>query len=121
MILKLLREGLGRIIILISHLTLPKKVSRSNEDSERVKKAMEELSIYQFYACPFCVKVRREVHRLDLPIEYRDAQNDPKYREELLNGGGKIQAPCLRIDEGSETHWVYESSNIIEYLNKRFA
>jgi len=28
--------------------------------------------------------------------------------------------PCLRIEEGDKTVWMYESKVIIDYLNQRF-
>ncbi len=28
--------------------------------------------------------------------------------------------PCLRIEEGDKTVWMYESNVIINYLDKRF-
>ncbi|WP_240472671.1 glutathione S-transferase N-terminal domain-containing protein [Salinivibrio socompensis] len=29
--------------------------------------------------------------------------------------------PCLRIDQGGEIQWMYESDDIIEYLRDNFA
>lgn len=120
MILKLLREGLGRTIVIVDHITRPKPLQRSHEDQALVNKAAEALSLYQFYACPFCVKTRRAIHGLNLPIPTRDARNDPQHRAALESGGGKIQVPCLRIDDNGATRWLYESSEIIAYLNQRF-
>ncbi len=120
MLVRLAREGLGRLIVLISALTCPKPMERSPEDQKRVDEAAMNLALYQFYACPFCVKTRRAIRRLNLPIEMRDAQNDPTHRQALLEGGGKIQVPCLRIEEDGETTWLYESSKIISYLEQRF-
>lgn len=34
----------------------------------------------------------------------------------LREGGGKTQVPCLRIGEGSNAKWLYESDDIIRYL-----
>lgn len=120
MIVKALREGLGRLIVLISFITRPKRLVRSAADQEAVDKRAAHMALYQFYACPFCVRVRREVHRLNLPIETRDAQNDPRYRQELLEQGGKIQTPCLLIEEHGKRIWMYESKEIIEFLKRNF-
>ena len=120
MILKLLREGLGRIIVFFDYVTRPKPMHRSPEEQALVNKAAGRLTLYQFYACPFCVKTRRAIHRLNLPITTRDAQNDPTHRAALEAGGGKIKVPCLRIDEDDESRWLYESNEIIAYLNQRF-
>ena len=121
MILKALREGLGRLIIFVDFLTRPKKMQRSETQQAEINEATKQLSLYQFYACPFCTKARRAIHRLNLNIETRDAQKDQQIRATLNTGGGKIKVPCLRIDEADETTWIYESNAIIEYLTARFA
>jgi glutathione S-transferase len=60
------------------------------------------------------------MYKLNLPIVKRDASQGSTFREELLQGGGKIQTPCLRIEKDGAIEWLYESSEIISYLEKRF-
>jgi len=120
MILKLLREGLGRVIVFADFLTRPKPLRRSATAWESAEREAKHLALYQFYACPFCIRTRRAIHRLNLPIELRDAQKDQQHRADLLAGGGRIKVPCLRIDEGGATRWIYESEDIIAYLDDRF-
>jgi len=120
MILKILREGLGRLIVLLDFITRPRPVMRTAEEQSAVDEAAGHMKLYQFYACPFCVRTRRAMHRLNLPIETLDAQNDPKHRADLEAGGGAIKVPCLRIDENGQTRWMYESLDIIAYLEERF-
>jgi len=119
MLLKLLRQGLGRLVIFISFFIPVKKQKRSTQDQQCVDKKTESLSLYQFYACPFCLKTRRAFTRLNLNIKVHDAQSNPA-RAELLSGGGQIKVPCLRIDNKGETIWMYESNDIIKYLEQRF-
>lgn len=119
MLLKLFREGLGRLVIAISFFIPTGKISRSAEDQQCVDQQTENMSLYQFYACPFCLKTRRAFKRLGLNIETRDAQNNP-HRADLLAGGGEIKVPCLRLDTDGETIWMYESSDIIHFLEQRF-
>lgn len=120
MFLKLLREGLGRLVILISFfIPLGNKQKRDEQQQACVDRATQSMSLYQFYACPFCIKVRRAIKRLNLKIEIRNAQQNPG-RAELKAGGGQIKVPCLRIDDAAETRWMYESDDIIAYLEKRF-
>jgi len=119
MLLKLLREGLGRLIIFISFFIPIKTQSRSADEQQCVDSATAKLSLYQFYACPFCLKTRRAFKRLGLNIETRNAQKGLD-RAELLAEGGAIKVPCLRIDDGKEIIWLYESSEIIQYLEQRF-
>jgi len=120
-LLKIFREGVGSLMALISYLTTPFKVKRSAEAQAEVNKTIQNMSLYQYFACPFCIKVRRTIRRLDLPMEYRDAQvRGSEHRNTLEKEGGAIKVPCLRIDENNETIWLYESNDIIAYLNKRF-
>jgi len=119
MLLKLLRQGLGRLVIFISFFIPIKKLKRSFQEQQCVDKETASLSLYQFYACPFCLKTRRAFTRLSLNIKTHNAQENPA-RAELQNGGGKIKVPCLRIDKKDETIWMYESDEIIKYLNQRF-
>jgi len=120
LILKVLREGLGRIIVLLDFLTRPKKMQRSSSKQLQVARESEGLSLYQFYACPFCVKTRRVIHRLNLPIVLRNSQRGSEHRSVLETEGGKIKVPCLRIDEDDKTTWMYDSKEIIKFLEQRF-
>lgn len=120
LILNVLREGLGRAIAFVDVITRPKPLQRAPELQRQVEAQAGDLSLYQFYACPFCIKTRRALHRLNLPVETRDAQHDPVHRAALEAGGGKVQVPCLRIDGQGDTRWLYESKQIIAYLEQRF-
>ncbi|MFT5131256.1 MAG: glutaredoxin [Rhodothermales bacterium] len=118
--MNLIRNGLGAVLSGVSRLTLPKPMTRTAEQQARINEELQSLLIYQFGGCPFCIKVRRVAHRLGLPIEYRDASRGSEYRDELEREGGKSQVPCLRIEEGDAVTWLYESGDVIDYLEKRF-
>lgn len=120
--MKLIRWLLGRLILLFDALFTPKPKVRPSEVQHEVDAQTRSLKLYQYLACPFCVKTRRAIRRLGLKIETRDALHDPTYREELITQGGKAQVPCLQIthDDG-RVEWLYESSDIITYLQSRFA
>ena len=119
MLLKLLRNGLGYLVIFISFFIPIKRVFRSSDEQDCVNNSTGNMSLYQFQACPFCLKSRRAIKRLGLNIETRNALKNP-YRADLLAGGGQIKVPCLRIDTKNETIWMYESSEIAAYLEQRF-
>ena len=118
-IMKLIRLVLGNLIVFLNFIFRPKKVKRSVEDQTQVNKSSSDLSLYEFRLCLFCVKVRRKMYALNLPIVINDAKKDP-FRQELLDGGGKVKVPCLRISEGDSVRWMYESSDINKYLVERF-
>ena len=119
LILKLLREGSGRILIFLDWMIKPAIVKRSSENQLQVNKKTESFKLYEFYACPFCIKTRRAIKRLNLNLETRNAKQGD-YRKELELNGGKVQVPCLRIDNAGELIWLYESNDIIKYLEKHF-
>lgn len=120
MIIKLIREGLGRVFVFADFISRPKMVERSAEAQQEVEKKTRALSLYQFHACPFCIKTRRVIRQLNLPIDLKDAQQPGQYRDELASQGGRIKVPCLRIQDGSEDRWLYESNDIIAYLRQNF-
>ena len=118
--LRLLREGSGRVLILIDWLVKPSIVKRSSEDQSKVDQETKILKLYQFYACPFCIKTRRAIKRLNLKVETRNAQAAGEFRKELELSGGKIKVPCLKVEGAGEASWIYESNDIIKYLDERF-
>lgn len=120
-VFRFIRWPLGQIIIFVDWLTRPEMPEFSPQQRLELDQATSNMALYQFKQCPFCVKTRRTVRRLGLNIETRDARNDPRWNQELINEGGKYQVPCLRLlkEDGSQ-EWIYESNNIISYLEKRF-
>ena len=119
--MQVIRWILGRIILLINALTPPRGLKRPAEHQAQVDIETQALTLYHYPACPFCVKVRRAIKRNALNIETRDAKRSEQFKQELIQGGGALKVPCLRIKENGETKWMYESSDIITYLESRFA
>ena len=53
-----------------------------------------------------------------IKMPLRNIQTNRTFRDELIEGGGKAQVPCLRIEnDQQEVRWMYESDDIIRYLN----
>lgn len=121
-IFKPVRWVLAQIIIFIDWLTRPAPMQRPADVQQEVDRQTQVMALYQFRQCPFCVRTRRQIRRLGLNIEKRDARNDPQWNQELINEGGKYQVPCLKItDADGSVKWIYESKNINRYLDERFA
>jgi glutaredoxin len=119
---KALRLFLKPFMLLWAKLAMPKGIVRSDSTQLNIDAECTKLALYHFSSCPFCIKVRHEMSRLSLPIQLREAQHDAKNKSDLLQGGGKVQTPCLQIvDEGGNIQWMYESNDIIKYLQHRFA
>jgi glutaredoxin len=117
--MKLIRWFVGRLILFINRITLPTPILRKNIEQEKINEKTKNLTVYQFEACPFCVKVRRFMRKNSLKINIKDAKNNKTFKTELVNEGGKHKVPCLRIDKiNSKTEWLYESTEIIKFLEK---
>ena len=119
---KLVHLVIGPVILAWEWLTSPKGIQRPADQQQAINQQTSQLLLYQFRMCPYCVKVRHAIKRLSLNIETHDVLREAAAREQLLAGGGKIKVPCLKItnDEGNET-WMYESVDIVRYLQQRFA
>jgi len=119
--LNLARQAVGKALLLADRLTAPTPLRRNAADQPRVDEDCRKLVVYELEACPFCIKARREMRRLNLSIERRDVGKNPRFQDELMAGGKQDQVPCLRIEENGAVRWLYESSDIIAYLQGRFA
>ena len=120
--MKLIRWILGRVILTIDFLTRPKPIVRDKRDQKAVDAKTTKMSLYQFNACPFCVKVRRQLRKHSLNVELRDAKNNAMYKNELTREGGKHKVPCLRIEDAEKSvRWLYSSDDICSFLEKEFS
>ena len=118
-----IRQILGVFVSLVDIIFKPRVKSLTDQEEAYLAKKLQGLELYQFKNCLFCVKVRWEMRRLGITtMPMKDAKNNSVSKAELLTGGGKVQVPCLKIQTASgKPKWLYESSDIIEYLNKNFS
>ena len=120
-IFRAIRWPLSQLVIFIDRVTRPRTPDHSSQKQAELDATTSNMKLYHFHHCPFCVKTRRAIYRLGLNIEARDARNNPKWNQELINEGGKYQVPCLRVVKADDSvMWMYESSIINQYLNQRF-
>ena len=109
---------LGRLILIIDFLTRPKAPKLSQETKAHYAELSAPLALYEYPACPFCVKVKRHLRRRGLEIELRNAKKDIVYRKQLVEDGGTLKVPCLRIKQADGSHiWLYESDDIIAHID----
>ena len=114
-LLKATREGLGRLMVFADYIFPPKIIKRNEKEQKSIDKETKSLKLYHIYACPFCIKTRRVIKRLNLNIETRSVQNE-EFRKHLP----EVKVPCLRIENGDNIELMYESNDIIAYLEKKF-
>ncbi len=80
------------------------------------------LVLYQMEVSPFCKRVVRRLSSAKRGMEIRDVLESETFYQELILGGKVDQVPCLRIrahdnSKPSEDRWLYESKEIIKFLN----
>lgn len=121
MLLETARWIVGRGVLGLERLTAPRPPVRDPAEQARIDEATAALALYEFEACPFCVRVRQAMRRMGLNIERRNTRKDPDRAAELRDEGGRYQVPCLRIEEAGEVRWLYESKAIIAWLEERFS
>jgi len=118
---KLVHAIVGPVLLLWDSLTSPEGIQRPSQVQQLIDDKTRNLTLYQFRSCPYCIRVRRAIKRHSLNIETRDALRDTVSRKQLLEGGGKIKVPCLKImDEQGNATWMYESTAIVQHLEERF-
>lgn len=71
-----------------------------------------ELVLYGRGSCPYCLRVYRELERLEVEVELRDTGGGSAYRQELRERTGRTQVPCLFIDGQP----LFESADIVAWL-----
>jgi glutaredoxin len=76
-----------------------------------------DLELFKKDSCPFCQRVFKTVARLGVPVRLRDIRHEPEALERLVAIGGKRQVPCLFVDGKP----LYESADIVQFLETRFA
>ena len=114
----LIRKVLGFLILTFDRLFTPKpEVTRAPEAQAKLDQKLLTWTLYHLHACPFCVKVRRQMKRLAIEIPLKEINADPSHHAELMKGGKLDQVPCLRYtDETGAEKWMYESSDINAFL-----
>lgn len=81
----------------------------------------DDLALYCYATCYYCIRVRRAVARLGISLPERDILATPEHRRELIAATGRTRVPVLRIEQpDGEVRWLPESMDIVAYLEQRF-
>ena len=116
--MNLIRFILGKVIINLDKIFTPNTLNRDINNQIKINKITRYYKLYQYHACPFCVKVRRFFKRESLNIDLVDAKKE-SCKQELIKNAGKLKVPCLRVEStNKQVRWIYESKEIIEFISK---
>ena len=110
----------ARLLLLMQWLKKPEQKQRSADEIRLLGREMRGLSLYYHPLCPLCIRTRRVIYQLNIPLELRDVCRSQVYRDDLLAGVGQLCTPCLRIVEAGQVRWIRGADNIINYLLQRF-
>jgi glutaredoxin 3 len=76
------------------------------------------LNLYVKTGCPYCIRVLEANKEINAPITVLNITEDPALKAELMEKGGKTQAPYLEdTDRGVS---MYESLDIIDFLSTHY-
>ena len=94
------------------------EILRTDSEQKIADETAAKFSLYYYESCIFCARVRKTIRALNVKIELRDIMKDRANLSTLATLGGKTTVPCLRIagEAPGEEKWLYESSDISEYL-----
>lgn len=76
------------------------------------------LNLYIKTGCPYCIRVVEANKKIDAPLQILNISENPTWRDELREKGGKTQAPYL--EDTARGVSMYESLDIINYLKEHY-
>ncbi|MGI6230263.1 MAG: glutaredoxin family protein [Tractidigestivibacter sp.] len=76
-----------------------------------------KLELYVMTGCPYCRKVQNFMDERGISVPIHNITESAEDNDYLIENGGKRQVPCLFIDGKA----LYESDDIIAYLDRAFA
>ena len=83
------------------------------------RKRLDGHQLFYKPTCFYCIQVLYSLSSMGFELPLKNILFHPKYKTELITGGGKKQVPCLRIeDKNGGVQWLYESRDIIRYLKR---
>jgi len=78
-----------------------------------------KFSLYYYDSCPFCARVVRSLNKVNVEVELRNVMTDSAHRSALQQATKRTTVPCLRIDSGTNSKWMFESMDIMRFLQSQ--
>jgi glutaredoxin 3 len=103
------------LLVLSTNPILPTNHPQTDLISSRQEKPA--LTLYYTSYCPYSRKVLGYLKQVNKQLPMKDLASDPSAKEELKKVGGKMQVPCLVIDNQA----IYESGEIIQWLSQHLS
>jgi len=100
---------------------LSKIFSWFKKDEGKPLTLIKDHYLYHYSSCPFCFRVRIAMTQLGIDMEMRNIHQGDEHRKALQQGGGSTMVPCLLIEKEGQSEWLYESADIVSYLQQNFA
>ena len=92
-----------------------------SKKDKKILRKIENHYLYYYSSCPFCFRVQIMMTKLGIDIERRNIHQGDEHFEALSQGGGSGMVPCLRIEKEGRAQWMYESADIVSYLEENYA
>lgn len=73
-------------------------------------------ALYYYDACPFCQRVLHALPKVKVEVEKRNVMTNRAYSDQQYKATGRTTVPCLLIDDNGKETWMYESADIIRFL-----
>lgn len=91
----------------------------------------EQLTLYYSPYCPYCHRVLNALVQMGLTVNTQSGKAgditlkntfaERAAKKALVRGGGKSTVPCLLIEDQGKQRWMYESLDIITFLQENLA
>lgn len=81
---------------------------------------MADITFYELPGCPFCAKVRTKLEALELEYDTIEVPRSHGDRTEVEEVSGQTGVPVINDDSQGITG-MYESDDIVEYLEETYA
>jgi glutathione S-transferase len=95
------------------------KGSKLDAKSTANEKELEPIVFYGYETSPFCKIVRERLVELEIPHQIKSTGRGSYKRKELFKKRGTFQVPY--IEDPNTKKAMFESKDILEYLNREYA